>query len=55
MFNLIVGLAVILASARVNRIIYKNNRGGLLTDALSIGVSIVLFMAYILIVHNYEI
>jgi hypothetical protein len=55
MVNLIVGLAVILASSVANRLIYKNDRRGILIDAISMGISITLFLAYILIVHNYEI
>jgi len=54
MVNLIVGLAVILASAVVNKLLYKNDRRGILIDAISTGASLVLFLVYILIVHNYE-
>ena len=54
MVNLIVGLAVILASTVANRLLYKNDRRGILIDVISIGTSLVLFLAYILIVHNYE-
>jgi hypothetical protein len=55
MVYFIVGLAVILASAVSNRLLYKNDRRGILIDAISVGISITLFLAYILIVHNYEI
>jgi len=54
MVNLIVGLAVILASTVANRLLYKKDREGILIDVISIGISLVLFLAYILIVHNYE-
>jgi hypothetical protein len=54
---IVVGLIVILSNAVVSRLLYKDDRDGyekLIMDAVSIGISIVLFLAYILIVHNYE-
>ncbi len=54
---IVVGLIVILSNAVVSRLLYKEDRDGyekLIMDAVSIGISIVLFLAYILIVHNYE-
>jgi hypothetical protein len=57
MVYIMVGLAVIVTNAVASRLLYKKDRDGydkLVMDAISIGISIGLFLAYILIVHNYE-